>query len=83
MANYVVPSGQLMAKTMEIMREIAQNGPIALKQAKKAINLGLELELHTALELEAECHIVCLTTGDRDEGLKAFNEKRKPVYTGR
>ncbi|GBF33849.1 enoyl-CoA hydratase [Desulfocucumis palustris] len=82
LANYVVPGDNLMARTMEIMNEIGKNGPIALRQAKKAINLGVELELHTALELEAECHIVCLTTEDRDEGLRAFNEKRKPVYKG-
>ncbi|SFR07885.1 enoyl-CoA hydratase-related protein [Desulfoscipio geothermicus] len=83
LANYVVPADNLMEKTMEIMLEITKNGPIALRQAKKAINLGVELELHTALALEADCHLVCLATEDRDEGLLAFNEKRKPVYKGR
>ena len=82
LANYVVPAGQLMEKTMELMKEISKNGPIALQQAKRAINLGVELDLNTALALEAECYNVCLVTGDRDEGLKAFNEKRKPVYIG-
>ncbi|MFZ5645314.1 MAG: enoyl-CoA hydratase-related protein [Bacillota bacterium] len=80
--NHVVPPDKLMEKTMEIMREITKNGPIALQQAKKSINLGVELELHTALALEAECYNVCLASEDRDEGLKAFNEKRKPVYKG-
>lgn len=83
LVNHVVPADRLMEKTMEILREITKNGPIALQQAKRAINLGVELDLHTALALEAECYNVCLTTEDRDEGLKAFNEKRKPVYTGR
>lgn len=83
LVNHVVPADQLMAKTMDIMREITKNGPIALQQAKRAINLGVELELHTALALEAECYNVCLATEDRDEGLRAFNEKRKPVYRGR
>ncbi len=83
LVNHVVPDDQLMEKTMEIMREITKNGPIALQQAKRAINLGVELELHTALALEAECYNVCLATEDRDEGLRAFNEKRKPVYRGR
>ncbi|MBF7081751.1 enoyl-CoA hydratase/isomerase family protein [Desulfallas sp. Bu1-1] len=83
LVNHVVPADQLMAKTMDIMREITKNGPIALQQAKRAINLGVELELHTALALEAECYNVCLATGDRDEGLRAFNEKRRPVYRGR
>jgi len=83
LVNHVVPDEQLMSKTMEIMQEITKNGPIALRQAKRAINLGVELELHTALALEAECHLVCLGTEDRDEGLLAFNEKRKPVYKGK
>ncbi|TYO93345.1 enoyl-CoA hydratase-related protein [Desulfallas thermosapovorans] len=83
LVNHVVPADQLMEKTMEIMREITKNGPVALQQAKRSINLGLELELHTALALEAECYNVCLATEDRDEGLLAFNEKRKPVYKGR
>ncbi|MCL6612037.1 MAG: enoyl-CoA hydratase/isomerase family protein [Peptococcaceae bacterium] len=82
LVNHVVPADRLMDKTMEIMREITKNGPIALQQAKRAVNLGVELELHTALALEAECYNVCLATEDRDEGLKAFNEKRKPVYRG-
>lgn len=83
LVNHIVPVDKLMEKTMEIMQEVTQNGPVALKQAKRAINLGVELELHTALALEAECHLVCLATEDRDEGLSAFNEKRKPVYKGR
>ena len=83
LANHVAPPEKLMEKTMEIMLEITKNGPIALQQAKRSINLGMELELNTALALEAECYNVCLTTEDRDEGLRAFNEKRKPVYRGR
>ncbi|MHB1042581.1 MAG: enoyl-CoA hydratase-related protein [Eubacteriales bacterium] len=83
LVNYVTPPEQLMEKTMEIMFEITKNGPIALQQAKRAINLGIELDLNTAMALEAECYNVCLATEDRDEGLKAFNEKRKPVYKNR
>lgn len=83
LVNYVVPPEELMEKTLKIMEEISKNGPIALQQAKRSINLGLELDLNTALALEAECYNVCLATEDRDEGLRAFNEKRKPVYKGR
>lgn len=80
--NHVVPLEQLPEKTLSILDEISKNGPVALKQAKKAINLGAELDLNTAFQLEAECYQMCLTTVDRDEGLKAFKEKRKPVYKG-
>lgn len=83
LANHIVPHENLLEKTMEIMREITKNGPIALQQAKRSVNLGVELELKTALALEAECYNTCLYTEDRDEGLKAFNEKRKPIYKNR
>ncbi|MTI82696.1 MAG: enoyl-CoA hydratase [Firmicutes bacterium] len=83
LVNHVALPEKLMEKTMETMREITKNGPIALQQAKRSINLGVELELNTALALEAECYNVCLATEDRDEGLRAFNEKRKPVYRAR
>jgi len=83
LANHVVPSGELLEKTWAVLRQIAAGGPIALKQAKKAINLGAEIELKTALLLEAECYTACLHSEDRDEGILAFNEKRPPVYRGR
>ncbi len=61
---------------------IMKNSPLAVWQAKKAINLGLSVDLSTGFALEAECYNVCLKSSDRDEGLRAFNEKRKPVFSG-
>lgn len=81
--NHVVPHRELMEKARAVLAEITQNAPIALQQAKRSINFGVELDLVTGLTLEAECYNVCLATEDRDEGLRAFNEKRKPVYAGR
>ncbi|KKM10028.1 enoyl-CoA hydratase [Clostridiales bacterium PH28_bin88] len=81
--NYVVPGGELMAKARALLGEITKNAPIALQQAKRAIDFGVEVDLKSGFTLEAECYNVCLTTEDRDEGLRAFNEKRKPVYKGR
>ncbi|MDA8333764.1 MAG: enoyl-CoA hydratase-related protein [Peptococcaceae bacterium] len=83
LVNQVVAAGEVMEKTFALARQMAAGGPIALKQAKKAINLGVEVELRTALSLEAECYNACLYSEDRDEGLRAFNEKRPPVYRGR
>ncbi len=83
LVSRVVPADQLTAVTGQLLADMVQNAPIALQQAKRAINYGLEMDLHSGIALEAECYNVCLTTEDRDEGLRAFNEKRRPQYKGR
>ena len=78
----ITPPEGLLAEAEALAAAIMKNSPSAVWQAKKAINLGLDVDLSTGFSLEAECYNVCLTTADREEGLKAFNEKRKPVFTG-
>ncbi len=78
----VVPRDELLNAARELCSEITKNAPVAVWQAKKSVNLGMEVDIASAFALEAECYNVCLKTEDRDEGLKAFNEKRKPVYKG-
>ncbi|MBO8169541.1 MAG: enoyl-CoA hydratase/isomerase family protein [Thermoanaerobacteraceae bacterium] len=78
----VVPQEQLLDAAWALVEEINKNAPVAVQQAKKAIDVGLEIGLPAGLILEAETYKVCLTTEDRQEGLRAFNEKRKPVYKG-
>lgn len=67
---------------IEKISAITKNAPLAVQQAKRAINYGVEIDLNSAFTLEAECYNVLLTTQDRNEGLLAFNEKRPPVYKG-
>lgn len=62
---------------------INETGPIAVEQAKYAINKGIETDLATGLAIESNAYRVTIPTEDRVEGLKAFQEKRKPVYKGR
>ena len=62
---------------------ICEAGPIAVQQAKYAINYGLEADLHTGLAIESNAYWVTVPTADRLEGLAAFGEKRKPVYKGK
>jgi len=71
------------AKALEIAATIAENGPIAVRQAKKAINWGSETDLETAMALAIEAYNNTVTTDDRLEGVRAFNEKRKPRFHGR
>jgi enoyl-CoA hydratase/carnithine racemase len=81
--NHLVPAGQARAKALEIAQTIAQNGPVAVRQAKKAIARGTETDLDTAMMLAIEAYNVTVTTEDRLEGVRAFNEKRKPQFKGR
>lgn len=78
----VVEPERLMDRMMEIALEIAANGPVALTQAKYAINKGMEVSLPVGLAMESNAYSVIIPTRDRIEGLTAFREKRKPVYTG-
>lgn len=72
----------LLAKALDMARSIAKNGPIALRQAKIAINQGMQVNLSTALEIEHLCYKETIPTQDRLEGLEAFKEKRTPKYQG-
>src|SRR5699024_10399017 len=72
----------LMPEAIKIAKQIAQNGPIAIKQAKAAIDHGIETNLHTALDIEHMYYQQTIPTKDRREGLNAFQQKRKPIYKG-
>ncbi|GAB4073635.1 enoyl-CoA hydratase [Barrientosiimonas marina] len=75
-------SAQLLDEAMEMAGAVAANGPVAVKQAKTAINQGSQTDLGTALSIEHLCYKETITTDDRLEGLQAFRDKRKPVYQG-
>lgn len=66
----------------QIAKEIAKQGPLALQQAKKAMNTGSEVDLQTGLAIEALAYDALIPTRDRLEGLQAFAEKRAPHYKG-
>jgi enoyl-CoA hydratase/carnithine racemase len=83
LVNHLVPTGQARAKALEIAQVIADNGPIAVRQAKKAVSRGSETDLETGMALAIEAYNVTVTTDDRLEGVRAFNEKRKPRFQGK
>ncbi len=78
----VVPKGQALEEAKKLMKKIISKGPVALKMVKKAINQGLKMSLKDGLNLEAECEAVCFGTEDKNEGVKAFLEKRPPQFRG-
>ncbi|MUK90652.1 enoyl-CoA hydratase [Ornithinibacillus sp. L9] len=79
----LAPHGQVHDKALEYAKLIAKNGPIALKQAKTAIDQGIQTDISTALAIEHLCYKETIPTSDRLEGLQAFKEKRKPRYQGK
>jgi len=81
--NRVFPQGELMEATLGIARRIAGNAPISVRQAKQSIHRGLQMSLADGLAFEIECYNRMVSTEDRHEGVRAFNEKRKPQFRGR
>jgi len=83
LVNRVVPQDELMQATLEIATRIAGNGPIAVRQAKQAIQRGLQMSLADGLAFEIEAYNRLVPTDDRREGVLAFNERRKPNFQGK
>jgi methylglutaconyl-CoA hydratase len=73
---------ELDEMALKIAREIARNAPIAVAQAKQAITKGIQVPLDEGLAIEKSCYQTTIATNDRIEGLRAFQEKRPPVYEG-
>jgi len=83
MVNQVWPDEGLMDGVLALAQRIAQNAPLAVRQAKRAIGLGFETDLKTGLGLEVEAYNRTIPSADRREGVLAFLEKRAPVFSGR
>ncbi|MBW1842004.1 MAG: enoyl-CoA hydratase/isomerase family protein, partial [Deltaproteobacteria bacterium] len=83
LVNSVCDKSELLDECKKMAAMICETGPIAIEQAKYAINHGLETDLHTGLAIESDAYWTTIPTEDRLEGLAAFREKRKPVYKGK
>ncbi|MBW1772467.1 MAG: enoyl-CoA hydratase/isomerase family protein [Deltaproteobacteria bacterium] len=82
LANMVAAPEELMEKTLKLGKKIASKGPFAVKMALMAVNYGLETNMESGLALEAALTNLALQSKDKEEGIAAFFEKRKPNYTG-
>lgn len=81
--NRICPEGRLMDEAMDTARTIAGNAPVSVRQAKKSLNASAQMDLKNGYDFEIEAYNRTVGTEDRYEGIRAFNEKRKPVYKGR
>jgi enoyl-CoA hydratase len=79
LVNAVYPLNQLMDECMKMAEKIAQNAPIAVRATKKAINEGMQVDVDTAIGMEAELFGSCFDTMDQKNAMKAFLEKQKPA----
>jgi enoyl-CoA hydratase len=81
--NMVVPVAEFRGMVRQFALDLAAKAPVAVKVAKALINKGEDIGLESALALEREGFSVVASTEDLQEGVKAFTEKRKPVFRGK
>jgi enoyl-CoA hydratase/carnithine racemase len=78
----IVPAESLMPEVEALAKAMAAKAPVSLRYIKEAINKGLDLTMEQGLRLEADLYFLLHTTGDRTEGIKAFQQKRPPEFKG-
>ncbi len=83
LVNYVMPADRVMAKAEELAHTIAENGPLAVRAIKQAVERCSGRPLEEAFKIENEIAREVMKSEDAKEGPRAFMEKRKPVYKGR
>lgn len=81
--NKICDPGQLMEEVTRTANTIAENAPVAIKQVKKALNMSQHVDVKSGFAYEIEAYNRLLHTKDREEGIRAFNEKRKPNFIGK
>lgn len=80
--NQLYPAAELRAKTLELAARIAEKSPVALRMAKEAVKTAARSTLDEGLRREIDLFAICFSSKDKDEGVNAFLEKRKPNFTG-
>ena len=83
LVNRVCEPGKLLEEALAVAQAIADNAPLSVRQAKRSIHYGLDMDLLTGYRFEIEAYNRLVDTDDRREGVRAFVEKRKPAFRGK
>ena len=83
LVNHVVAPEELEAKTMELANKMAEMSPVALAMAKTSVKNAARLNLREGVDAEVDLFALCFSSEDKEEGVRAFIEKRKPEFKGR
>lgn len=83
MVNRLCDPGSVLDDALASARRIIANAPLSVRQAKKAVHYGLQMDVRSGLSYEIQAYNRLVSTEDRREGILAFNERRTPVFTGR
>ena len=83
LVNHVVPEGQAYAEAMKLAKRLADGAPLAIRWTKVALNQRIQAYMNLALDTGAALEGLSMLTEDNKEGLRAYNEKRTPIYKGR
>lgn len=80
LVNHVYPAETLMDEAKQMAKKIAANAPLAVRFCKASINKGMQADINTAMNIEADLFGMCFSTEDQKEGMNAFLNKRKPSF---
>ncbi|MFT5390903.1 MAG: enoyl-CoA hydratase [Gammaproteobacteria bacterium] len=83
MVNRVCTGESLLEESLATATRISENAPLSTRRAKRVVSLAQEVDLHSGYALELEAYNRLVPTEDRLEGVRAFNEKRKPDFKAR
>lgn len=83
LVNKIFPQAELVKESISTAQVISNNAPISVREAKHAIDHGYDLPLKDSINVEIDCYHKAMNTEDRVEGIRAFNEKRKPEFKGK
>lgn len=82
LVNRVVPAGQLIDECLALAERMARHSPVAVTATLRAVNRGINLPIDEALHVEAAQFMIAAASADAKEGVRAFIEKRPPVFKG-